>query len=490
MNNNILLLITILLPIISGVMIKPLNLEERKKRQTYVASTVIINAIILTYALTMGDTSLTILKISKQIEIYLKVDGVARLFTILASVIWIFATFYSFEYMKHEGMEIKYFTFFLMTLGVIMGIGLSGNIFTLYLFYELMTLITAPLVMHSMTKESISAGVKYIGYSIFGATLSLLSFMIIYNYSSTIEFIPGGVLDMMKVGNNTNLILLTYVLTFIGFGCKAGMFPLHAWLPTAHPVAPAPASAILSGIITKAGVLAIIRVTYYLYGVEFLAGTWAHKLVVSLTLCTIFMGSMLAYGENLLKKRLAYSSVSQVSYVLFGLSLLNINGFIGGILHIVFHALIKNVLFLSAGSIIYMTEKTDVDQLKGIGKSMPITMICFAIASLALTGIPPANGFVSKWYLGVGGVSANNPLGTLGTVTLIISALLTAGYLISIIIDAFFPGADFNYENLKNEDPNMYMTIPMLIMSFACIVFGMFPNRLVDFILDIAKGLF
>lgn len=162
MNNNILLLITILLPIISGVMIKPLNLEERKKRQTYVASTVIINAIILTYALTMGDTSLTILKISKQIEIYLKVDGVARLFTILASVIWIFATFYSFEYMKHEGMEIKYFTFFLMTLGVIMGIGLSGNIFTLYLFYELMTLITAPLVMHSMTKESISAGVKYI----------------------------------------------------------------------------------------------------------------------------------------------------------------------------------------------------------------------------------------------------------------------------------------------------------------------------------------
>ena len=169
----------------------------------------------------------------------------------------------------------------------------------------------------------------------------------------------------------------------IGFGCKAGMYPLHAWLPTAHPVAPAPASAVLSGIITKCGVLAIIRTTYYLFGVDFVRGTWVQNVILVLAIGTIFMGSMLAYREKMLKKRLAYSSISQVSYVLFGVFLMTPQALCGALLQVVAHAIAKNALFLSAGAVIYKTGHTYVNELKGIGKQMPIGMICFTIASLS-----------------------------------------------------------------------------------------------------------
>lgn len=490
MNSNFLLLVPILLPMIAGASIKLFKLEDRSTRQFFTSAVVIINAIILLYVLRMGDSSLELVKINNQLSILFRVDDLTRLFTVLASILWICATFYSFEYMKHEGMEVRFFTFFTMTLGVIIGVGFAGNLFTFYLFYELMTLITFPLVIHSMTKASIAAGVKYLIYSLFGAALVLLSGFFVYSYGGTLNFVPGGVLDLARVGDKTNLLLLIYVLAFIGFGSKGGMFPLHDWLPTAHPVAPAPASALLSGIITKACVLGIIRMTYFLFGADFIRGTWAQTVIIIFTLFTVFMGSMLAYKEKLFKRRLAYSSVSQVAYVLFGLALLNVDGFTGGLLHVVFHALIKNVLFLSSGAIIYMTHKTHVYDLKGIGKSMPVTMWCFTLASLALVGIPPASGFVSKWYLAMGGLGLENQiLGIFGVSVLLISALLTAGYLISITTEAFFPGPDFDYKNLKNQDPNNFMKIPMIVLTIGTVVFGMFPTQLIDFIMNIAKGI-
>ena len=179
---------------------------------------------------------------------------------------------------------------------------------------------------------------------------------------------------MPLVRGNENLLFAVWLMMMVGFGAKAGMLPLQAWLPTAHPVAPAPASAVLSGLITKAGVMAIIRVTFYLFGAEFLKGSWAQTVLIVLALATVFAGSMLAYKEKVLKKRLAYSTVSQVSYVLFGLFLLNATGFAGALLQMVFHAVVKNLLFLSAGAIIYKTGKTDVRQLTGIGKEMPIVL--------------------------------------------------------------------------------------------------------------------
>lgn len=488
---NALTLVPVLFPMVAGAALRLLKLgEDRRKRQFYVASVAILNTLLVLLVISLGDLSLRTLTIGK-LSLFLRIDDLSRFFVVLASVLWICATFYTFEYIKHEGNDVRFFSFFLMTLGVIMGIGFSGNYFTLYLFYELMTLITFPLVIHSQSKDAMAAGNKYLSYSFFGAAFALIGFVFVYNYGTTIDFTPGGVLDMAKVAGNETLLLVIFLLTFIGFGCKAGMWPLHAWLPTAHPVAPAPASALLSGVITKAGVLAIIRVTYYLYGVEFIRGSWVQTVLMCMTLFTVFMGSMLAYKEKLLKKRLAYSTVSQVSYVLFGLTIMSATGFLGALLHIVFHAIIKNVLFLAAGAIIYKTHKTYVYELKGIGKQMPVIMWCFAIASLALVGVPPTVGMVSKWYLATGGIASNLPLlGTIGAGVLLLSALLTGGYLIPIVSNAFFPGADYDYKNLVKTEPNLLMTVPVVILSICCVVFGMFPGALVDFIKQIAAPLF
>ena len=488
---NIALIIPILLPIIAGVLIQPLKLHDRKKREMYVSTVVIINfLIVVCLAIVGSDYSLTILHLNRVVDITFKIDGMSKLFTVLASLLWVTATFYSFEYMKHEGMDERFYTFFVVTIGALIGIGYAANLPTLYMFYEMMTLVTFPLVMHSQSAQSVAAGKKYLTYSFIGANVALAGFFFLTYYCDTINFVPGGSLDLSKIGNNLFLVQTVILLTIMGFGCKAGMFPLHAWLPSGHPVAPAPASAVLSGVITKAGVLGIIRVMYYMVGVDFLKGTWVQYVLLALTLYTVFMGSMLAFKEKLFKKRLAYSSVSQVSYVLFGLMTMTPIGFVGALLHMVAHALIKNILFLSAGAVIYRRHKTYVTELRGIGKEMPITMWCFTIASIALVGIPPTSGFESKWFLATGAMQANIGIFKyLGPATLLVSAFLTAGYLLSIMSTAFFPGDDYPYETFEKTEVNSYMTIPMVILTVLACLTGMFATPLVQFFTSIASTL-
>ena len=488
---NIALIIPILLPIIAGVLIQPLKLHDRKKRERYVSAVVIINFIIVVFlALTAGSETLTILHLNRVVDISFRMDGMSKLFTCLASLLWVTAAFYSFEYMKHEGMDERFYTFFVVTIGALIGIGYAANLPTLYMFYEMMTLVTFPLVMHSQSEQSVAAGKKYLAYSFVGANVALAGFFFMTKYCDSIGFIPGGSLNLDAVGNNTLLVQIVVLLTIMGFGCKAGMFPLHAWLPSGHPVAPAPASAVLSGVITKAGVLGIIRVMYYMVGVDFLRGTWVQYVLLALTLYTVFMGSMLAFKEKLFKKRLAYSSVSQVSYVLFGLMTMHPLGFVGALLHMVAHALIKNILFLSAGAVIYRRHKTYVTELRGIGKEMPITMWCFTLASIALVGIPPTSGFESKWFLAMGAL--NSDIGFfkyLGPATLLVSAFLTAGYLLSIMSTAFFPGDDYPYEEFEKTEVNSYMTIPMVILTVLAVGVGMFAVPFVNFFTSIASTL-
>ncbi|MDE6202647.1 MAG: proton-conducting membrane transporter, partial [Lachnospiraceae bacterium] len=268
-----------------------------------------------------------------------------------------------------------------------------------------------------------------------------------------------------------------------GFGGKAGMVPMHAWLPTAHPVAPAPASAILSAVIVKVGVLAVVRVVYYIFGVSFLKGTWVQTVWMTLTLLTVFMGSMLAYREPVLKKRLAYSTVSQLSYILFGFSVMNAGSVTGGLLHVLCHGFIKAALFLCAGAVIYMTGKTRVEELRGIGKEMPLLIWCYTIASLGLIGIPPTGGFISKWYLAEGALSSGiMGFNWIGPVILLVSALLTAGYLLPVTIYGFFPGADYDYGNLKKKEPSRLMTIPVLVLTVLSVLMGLFPEGIIDYL--------
>lgn len=488
MKGNILLLAPIIFPIIIGLIIKEHDLRKYGVKKIYILTGLmpIVNLFILIGLFFMDNQTLTFIAFNNILSFRLHIDEITKFFTLLTSFIWILVTFYSFEYMSHEKNVKNFYIFLSISYGMVLGLGFGGNLFTYYLFYEFMTLSTFPLVINSNTKESMKAGIKYLAYSFSGAALVLIGIIFTYYHGLDTAFSPGGILKPEIIG--TNLSLIIYLLSFIGFGSKAGMYPLHAWLPNAHPVAPAPASGILSGLVTKAGVLGIIRFTFYVYGPEAIRGSWLQTTILILSIFTIFMGSMLAFMTKELKKRLAFSSVSQVSYILFGIALLNREGFIGALSHMTFHAILKNILFLAAGAIICKTGKYYTHEIRGIGKEMPITMWTFTLASLALIGIPPLSGFISKWYLGLGGLAYSNYyLGLGGLITLIVSALLTGGYLIPIFVDAFFPGQDYDYSILTSYEPTRFMTIPLIILTLVVILLGMFPNFLIDFFNNIVQ---
>lgn len=293
---------------------------------------------------------------------------------------------------------------------------------------------------------------------------------------------------------------MAVMLMLIGFGAKAGMFPLHAWLPSAHPVAPSPASAVLSGIIVKSGVLAIIRVVYYIVGPDFLRGTWVQYTWMTLTLVTVFMGSMLAYREPVLKKRLAYSTVSNLSYILFGLALLSPTGFTGALLHVAFHGVVKCGLFLTAGIFLFCCGKTKVEELAGMGRKMPVTLWCYTLLALSLIGIPPTCGFISKWYLAQGALeTGQGAWGYVGTAVLLLSALLTTGYLLPIVTKGFFgqneeiqhkenPGSDRDSIpfDTRHQEPGLPMLAPLVILAALALVMGLFPEVLTEYAYKIA----
>jgi multicomponent Na+:H+ antiporter subunit D len=360
---------------------------------------------------------------------------------------------------------------------------------TLYFFYELMTLTAMPLVLHNGSKEAIMGALKYLFYSMCGAYLALFGIFFLYQNCETLDFVAGGTLQATVTSRGFLLVAIFCML--IGLGAKAGMFPLHAWLPTAHPVAPSPASAVLSAVIVKAGVLAIIRTVFYVVGPDFLKGTWVQTAWMILTLGTVFMGSLLAFREPVFKKRLAYSTVSQVSYILFGLSLLSPMGMTGALLHTVFHAFIKCALFLTAGIFIYQTGRTEAADFAGYGRKMPKTLWAYTFASLALIGIPPASGFISKWYLAEGALSADvGVFGYLGPAVLLVSALLTAGYLLPVTLKGFFPGEAIGELEPSVKEPPSAMWIPLMILAVLSMLLGILPNPLITFVSRIVSAVF
>jgi multicomponent Na+:H+ antiporter subunit D len=478
--NNYFLLIPVVVPFIAGVLLMFKRFSKREHMLMYVAAVLAIDLLSVIWIVMQPQDSLTLsmFTISEGLHMYFHVDTISKIFALLIAFVWLMAGMAAFEYMG-------FFCFYLIVGGVLSALSFSGNLFTMYVSYELMTLTSMPLVLHSLSHEAIMAGLKYLFYSVAGAFMVLFGFFIFASEGNGLYFTAGGVLNN---ASQSGMTLLAVFLMIIGFGTKAGMFPMHGWLPTAHPVAPAPASAVLSGVITKAGVLGIIRSVYYIAGADMIRGTWVQYTWIALSLVTVFMGSMLAYRENVLKKRLAYSTVSQVSYILFGLSVLHPVAFVGALMHVIFHSLVKNTLFISAGAIIYKTGRTKVNELIGIGKEMPVVMWCFTLVSLTLVGIPPTSAFVSKWYLATGALAADIPVASwLGPVILLISALLTAGYLLTISIKGFLPGEDYDYQHLVKKEPTWMMLVPLVLMTALAVIFGIYPAGLIRLITDIAS---
>lgn len=482
----------VLLPILSGLILlfSQGKLLNRKVKCIWIFLVLALTSTLVVRLMFLGDFEFTLWKLTDTLHIEIMSDRVTRLFAGMTVAAWTLGGLFSFEYMKHEKNEDRYFGFYLIVMGVLIALDHAGNLITLYLFFEMMTLTSLPLVLHNLSHDAVMAGLKYLFYSIAGAFAALFGIFYLYANHAGSFFSEGGYLLKLDFYTGSHgMTLLVLMLMIVGFGTKAGMFPMHGWLPTAHPVAPAPASAVLSGIITKSGVLAIIRVVFYVVGADMIRGTWVQYAWMTLALITVFMGSMMAYKEQVLKKRLAYSTVSQVSYILFGLSVLNADGMTGALSHFVFHSVVKNCLFLAAGAIIYKTGRTTVQELKGIGKEMPVTMWCFTLVSITLVGIPPTSGFVSKWYLATGSLQTGIPgYAWVGPVVLLLSAMLTAGYLLPISIQAFFPGFQYDYEGLEKREPGLCMTIPMVLFTAAAVIFGMFPGPFLTFLQNIAAG--
>jgi multicomponent Na+:H+ antiporter subunit D len=477
MNNSFSLIIPILFPMLCGLAVGLVPaLKHEKKRRIFVLVSLAATLVLTTSQLVMSNISLHICTLAPKMDIRFRVDSVTRYFAGLIAFMWLMSGIFSFEYMKHEKNHNRYYCFFLLGEGAMLGVAFAANYVTMYLSFEWMTLLTLPMVLHSQNEEALKAGMKYLLYSFAGAFAGLLGIPFLARYGTTLDFVPGGVLDSTAIAGHEALLLGVAFTVVLGFGAKAGLFPLHAWLPTAHPVAPAPASAVLSGVITKAGVIAIFRVIYFQFGPDFLRGTWVQNALLYISLLTVFMGSSMAFREKILKRRLAYSTVSQVSYILFGLFLMNETAMTGALLHVLCHSVAKDGLFLCAGSIIYKTHKTKVDELTGIGKEMPVTIWCYTLCSLALIGIPPMCGFMSKWYLAIGSLSSDIPvISWLGPVILLISALLTAAYLLPITIRGFFPGEDFDYSSLEKKETSSWMLVPLIILAVLA-AFTVFPQ--------------
>jgi multicomponent Na+:H+ antiporter subunit D len=486
-----LLIIPILIPLLAGLCLPLFRFKERKHREIYVIVPVLITTIIV-YGLIFNrpEGTLTLIHLTKNLSISLRLDGLSCVFAALVAGLWPLASCYAFEYIKHEGGDDRFFAFYTMTYGITLGIAFSANLITLYLFYELLTLITLPIVMHSMDNRSVKAGIKYLAYSIGGAACAFLGMMVLYFYGNPeLTFTYGGFMTLTD--SNRTIVLIAYLLTFFGFGVKAAVFPFHGWLPSAG-VAPTPVTALLHAVaVVKAGVFAIMRVTWFCFGVSVLRGTYAQTIAMCFAAFTIVFGSTMALKEQHLKRRLAYSTVSNLSYILFGVTLMTPAGLTGALAHMLYHGVMKITLFFCAGAIMYKTHKEYYPEIVGFGKKMPVTFGAFTVGSMALVGVPLLPGFLSKTLLGTAAVSEGSLPALLGVAALLISAILTAAYLFTPVVRAFFPTKDFDEKNLEHvEDPNWYMKLPLIVLCIVMVLLGLFSSNLLSTLAEIAGGAF
>lgn len=490
--NAYMMVVAVLLPMFGGILIPLLPFRKRNVMAFYIEIIVLITSA-LTFLLMLhpAKEAFVLFRFTGQLSISLKLDAAGSVFAAILAFLWPFATLYSFEYMKHEEHEKVFFMFYTITYGVTLGIAMAEDIVTMYFFYEMLTMVTLPLVLHTLSREAVLASRTYLYYSLGGAAFAFIGMIFILIYGSTSNFTPGGVLDVAALGEKANLLLFVYVLCFCGFSVKAAMCPFCAWLPKAG-VAPTPVTALLHAVaVVKAGAFATMRITYFSFGTELLRGTWAQNLVMALTIFTIVFGCSRALKETHLKRRLAWSTVSNLSYILFGIVLMTPLGLKGAFSHMLCHAVMKICSFFCAGAVIYKTGRTYIHQLDGLGRKMPKVFTIFTISSFALMGVPGLCGFISKWNLAKGAVESRNPLAYAGLGAILISALLTAIYMLTIVVRAFFPGKEFDYGTVADvKDPNWMMLLPLVVFVIVMFLIGLHPQFLNDALEQVVAAVF
>ena len=477
---NLFILIPILFPVIAGFCLLASGCEDNRKIHKTAIAAVCLNAIFVWVCILFAkDTSIEVTAFLDSFVLAFRLDGFSRIFAGMVSILWIFTTVYAFEYMHHEGMERKFFSFFLVSFGVVMGIAFARNLFTMYMFYEYLTFATLPLVMHQMSRKSRYAGLIYLLFSIFGGALVFVAMMLLVRAGVNLEFVKGG-MGLLK--GDPTLVRWAFVAMLMGFGVKSAIFPMHYWLPTAS-VAPTPVTALLHAVaVVKSGVFAIGRAVFFVFGTKVLAGSFAQDIMMALASFTIVYGSLQALRTQHLKRRLAYSTVSNLSYIVFGLSVMTDGGLTGAALHILFHGVIKITLFFCVGAILYRTGAEYLNEIHGYGKRMPVIMACYAICGLGLIGVPPFAAFTSKYEMATAAVASGNPMAYIGIAALIISEVLTAIYIFQPVLAAYFPNKEKVIADGKQGDPGKLMTVPIAALTAVSVVLAVYPDWLIRLI--------
>ncbi len=448
MSGDFQLLLPILLPLVgaAGIAIVGRQYSNLRETVTLVTATSLMVAVWAWLPdLLVGERpSVRIAEMLPGLAIEFRLEPLGMLFAALASLLWIINSIYSIGYMRanNEQHQTRFYILFAVALSAVMGIAFAGNLLTLFIFYEVLTLSTYPLVAHKRDANTIVSARTYLGILLATSIGLLLPAMIwTYQVAGTLEFSPGGILDGNLAGPAVGLLLALYVF---GVG-KAAVMPVHRWLPAAM-VAPTPVSALLHAVaVVKAGVFTITKVVVYIFGVDFLFTESSASWLLYVAAFTVIAASLVALRQKNLKRLLAYSTIAQLSYVILAIAILKPLSEIGAAFHIVAHAFGKITLFFAAGSIYTVAKKTEIHQLRGIGRRMPWTMAAFTIGALSMIGVPPTAGFISKWFILAGSFQSDNHV---AIITIVVSTALNAMYFLPIIFYAWFsheetvPGTD------------------------------------------------
>jgi multicomponent Na+:H+ antiporter subunit D len=423
----------------------------------------------------------TLSTIAPGISLNFRVDALSLIFGIISSFLWIFASIYNIGYMRslNEHAQTRYYACFAIAIFGAQGVSYAGGLFSLYLFYEVITLFTYPLVAHHQDEEGYAGGKKYLVYLMGTSKGFLLPALILaYVMTGTLDFADNIRTGVFPSSADPLWITVTYVLFIAGFA-KAAIMPFHNWLPSAM-VAPTPVSALLHAVaVVKAGVFCIARVMLSTFGTGVLQDLGIGLVTAYVVSFTILAASIIALTKDDLKARLAYSTVSQLSYIILGVALLDNSGVLGGIIHIVNHGFSKITLFFCAGAIYVAHHKKKISDMAGIGYAMPFTMGAFALASLSMIGAPPVAGFVTKWYLLNGALEIKNiPI----LIVLVASTILNAGYFVPITIRAFFEGKKERWSRKDIQEAPLTMVVPIVLASIISLVLGIFPDFFVGLI--------
>jgi len=480
MTDSVQPLIAVLAPMIGAALILMTGNKRPNLREfwTLLASVVQFMAVYgMIPQITQGQTlRFTLVPIGKALALELRVDAFGMIFALLASFLWILVSVYSIGYMRNlkEHAQTRFYFCFAMALSGAAGVALSGNLLTLYMFYEILTISTFPLVAHKETPEALRAGRKYLVYLLTGAGFVLFSIAGTYYLTGSLDFVAGGFVSGRGSGEILRIVFAAFI---IGFGTKAAIMPLHEWLPSAM-VAPTPVSALLHAVaVVKAGVFCCLRVIFYVYGPKTLNDLNLWIILATVVSFTVIVANLYALTQDNLKRRLAFSTVNNLAVIILGASLITFDSVRGALLHLPFHGFMKITLFMCAGSIYVATKKELISEMDGIGRKMPLTMAAFTVAAAGLVGIPPVCGFLSKWFLSLGALQSGE---ILFLFVFLVSALLDAAYFFPIIFNAFFKTREGNPGRPVREAPFL-VSAPLAVTAFLSVLFFAFPDAMLRF---------